>query len=40
MITGRVPNLGQCLKLGHLKLCIELIQIFMKTYLFNKTIPI
>ena len=38
--TGRVPNLGQCLKLGHLQLCIELIQIFMNIYLFNKLIPI
>ena len=38
--TGRVPNLGQCLKLGHLQLCIEKIQIFMKIYLFNKLIPI
>ena len=38
MITGGVPNLGQCLKLGHLLVCIELIQNFMKTYLFNKSI--
>jgi len=38
--TGRVPNLGQCLKLGHLQLCIEKIQIFMKIFLFNKLIPI
>jgi len=38
--TGGVPNLGQCLKLGHLLVCIELIQNVMKTYLFNKSIHI
>jgi len=35
-LTGGVPNLGQCLKLGHLSLCIELTQILMKTFLFQK----
>jgi len=38
--TGEVPNLGQSLKLRHLSLCIDLVQIFMITWSFNKSIPI
>ena len=40
--TGWQKNLGQCLELGHLELCIELIQIFSlwKYIYFISQIPI
>jgi len=37
-ITGEVSELRQCLMLGHLQKCIKVVEILMKTELFNKTI--